>query len=259
MNCDQVFDALTRGPFPTGNDSLDERVERHLAHCGSCRRLAAALQPAVELFEEAVSPEESSRLPAYWGELFAQSDSRPATRTRAPRSFRRVTSRRHRRPRVRIRLEHFWRIAAALLIGMAVGGVMRAALDEEAQPGKPLASRNHDRDHRVASWQALGMSAACGPMAMVGKARPQPHAVPSQAAGAGRETVRSTAAAEVTDESSASAGLELVRQKCCTDCHHARGTVLVASGARTRIARSCELCHVDAPVVSASASMGGGE
>jgi hypothetical protein len=28
MNCDQVFDVLTRGPFPTGEPS-DEPVEHH--------------------------------------------------------------------------------------------------------------------------------------------------------------------------------------------------------------------------------------
>ncbi len=81
MNCDQVFSALTRGPFPTGNDALDERVELHLETCASCRRLAAALQPAVELFEESISPDESCQLPAYWGDLFQQGEAPRTTRT----------------------------------------------------------------------------------------------------------------------------------------------------------------------------------
>src|SRR5258707_616664 len=65
MNCDQVFDILTRGPFPTGTP-CDTGVEAHLAACRECRRLAEALRPALELFQEAVGPEESRDLPGYW-------------------------------------------------------------------------------------------------------------------------------------------------------------------------------------------------
>ena len=65
MNCDQVFDILTRGPFPTGTP-CDAGVEAHLDACGECRRLAEALRPALELFQEAIGPEESRDLPGYW-------------------------------------------------------------------------------------------------------------------------------------------------------------------------------------------------
>ena len=65
MNCDQVFDILTRGPFPTGT-ACDAGVEAHLNVCGQCRRLAEALRPAVELFQEAIGGEESRDLPGYW-------------------------------------------------------------------------------------------------------------------------------------------------------------------------------------------------
>ena len=71
MDCDQVFMILTRGPFPTGEPS-DEQVETHLEHCGDCWRLAEALRPAQEVFQEAVPPFESRDLPGYWG------DARPA-------------------------------------------------------------------------------------------------------------------------------------------------------------------------------------
>ena len=64
MNCDQVFDVLTRGPFPTGT-ACDTPVEAHLRVCPECRRLADALRPALELFQEAISPEESRDLPGY--------------------------------------------------------------------------------------------------------------------------------------------------------------------------------------------------
>ncbi len=71
MDCDQVFMILTRGPFPTGAPS-DEQVEAHLETCGDCWRLAEALRPALEVFQEAVPPAESRDLPGYWG------DARPA-------------------------------------------------------------------------------------------------------------------------------------------------------------------------------------
>jgi hypothetical protein len=72
MDCDRVFMILTRGPFPTGAPS-DEDVEAHLETCADCWRLAEALRPALEVFQEAVPPAESRDLPGYWG------DARPAS------------------------------------------------------------------------------------------------------------------------------------------------------------------------------------
>ena len=71
MDCDQVFMILTRGPFPTG-EPWDELVETHLESCADCWRLAEALRPALEVFQEAVPPSEGRDLPGYWG------DARPA-------------------------------------------------------------------------------------------------------------------------------------------------------------------------------------
>jgi hypothetical protein len=72
MDCDQVFMILTRGPFPTG-ESWDEQVETHLETCADCWRLAEALRPASDVFQEAVPPSEGRDLPGYWG------DARPAS------------------------------------------------------------------------------------------------------------------------------------------------------------------------------------
>jgi len=72
MDCDQVFMILTRGPFPTGED-WDDEVESHLEICSDCWRLAEALRPALEVFQEAVPPSEGRDLPGYWG------DARPAS------------------------------------------------------------------------------------------------------------------------------------------------------------------------------------
>jgi hypothetical protein len=68
VSCDQVFDVLTRGPFPTGAAS-DESVEHHLRACHECRQLAEALRPAVALMHEAVSAEQAADLPGYQGSL----------------------------------------------------------------------------------------------------------------------------------------------------------------------------------------------
>jgi hypothetical protein len=67
MNCDQVFNILTRGPFPTG-EPHDHDVEAHLEICHECWRLAEALRPALDVFQEAVPPAEGRDLPGYWSE-----------------------------------------------------------------------------------------------------------------------------------------------------------------------------------------------
>lgn len=67
MDCDQVFNVLTRGPFPSGSPE-DPYVQHHLECCQSCWRIAEALRPAEHLFQEAVPPSESRDLPGYWGD-----------------------------------------------------------------------------------------------------------------------------------------------------------------------------------------------
>ncbi|WP_254512930.1 hypothetical protein [Anatilimnocola floriformis] len=68
IHCDEVFDILTRGPFPSGHES-DPAVEHHLRSCHDCRQLAEALRPAVELFHECLSKEEVADLPEYHGDV----------------------------------------------------------------------------------------------------------------------------------------------------------------------------------------------
>ena len=66
IQCDEVFEILPRGPFPTGAAS-DSLVEAHLVRCADCRRLAEALRPAMVAAPEAVAPEEGVNLPCYGG------------------------------------------------------------------------------------------------------------------------------------------------------------------------------------------------
>jgi hypothetical protein len=120
MNCDDVFDVLTRGPFPTGAES-DRAVELHLAACPECRQLAEALRPAIALFEEAIGGAAARALPGYWGELPAearQPSVAVATNT-APSSS--AAASRVNSSRVAGRS---WRIAAALMIGLGVAGAV---------------------------------------------------------------------------------------------------------------------------------------
>lgn len=72
VDCEFVFDILTRGPFPPIDDSTDDRlsidsslIEAHLASCHECRQLAEALRPSVAIFHETLSDEERATLPAF--------------------------------------------------------------------------------------------------------------------------------------------------------------------------------------------------
>ena len=95
MDCDRVFMILTRGPFPTG-EPWDEQVEAHLESCSDCWRLAEALRPAIEVFQEAVPAAESRELPGYWGDarpasaVFAELTSNSTSRTALAAGVRRV-------------------------------------------------------------------------------------------------------------------------------------------------------------------------
>jgi hypothetical protein len=86
MDCDQVFMILTRGPFPTG-ESWDEDVETHLETCGGCWRIAEALRPALEVFQEAVPPAEGRDLPGYWGDARPSSSSVAQLTRRATKTY----------------------------------------------------------------------------------------------------------------------------------------------------------------------------
>ena len=75
--CDDVFDVLTRAPFPTGQHETDMPIQRHLTVCHSCRELAEALRPATEMLAhgQADTAEENSSLP-----VFLADDSMPSHR-----------------------------------------------------------------------------------------------------------------------------------------------------------------------------------
>lgn len=82
--CDDVFEVLTRGPFPTGEHETDFPIERHLTVCHSCRELAEALRPATEMLSEQPaddaddSSDERDAWPVYLAAVFDEDGRCPA-------------------------------------------------------------------------------------------------------------------------------------------------------------------------------------
>ena len=230
MNCDQVFDILTRGPFPTGT-ACDEPLEAHLNECPECRRLAEALRPALELFQEAVDPEESRDLPGYW--------SAAATDPQAVVSYAHEVELRRARPlgaggaaanRTSNRSAlAAWRMAAMLAVGVTLGLLLsaRSALDgfnwspfgADAQRA-PLAPPGDEPNLNLADrLQLAALPAAClrGEPAGGPRAKPRRDQLPLAA--------------------------ELARLDCCSGCHHADSDAAVPAAATVKVAGSCQLCH----------------
>ena len=107
LNCDDVFERLTRGPFPgdedDGSAEEDTAVETHLQACHECRQLAEALRPAVELLHEAYPEATEAALPAYHGQLVSPATRLPSTVSAA------------------LSWSGGWQLVAAGLLGLMVG------------------------------------------------------------------------------------------------------------------------------------------
>lgn len=236
--CDEVFDILTRGPFPTGAPS-DGIVESHLTQCDACRQLAEALRPAVELFQEAVTPEESRTLPAYWGESTSNltpwlsiekhhsEKSAPSQVAQRTRRAVRYGARTRRLPSLSsISLRPAARLAAALLLGMALAGLLRqlgSAGDDfqlaTVAPGELEGQARWLLAERGAQWfERNKLSGQC----IAEAAGPRLVAAP----GGNRSAVGS---------------IELA---CCSSCHVASGSVRrMTSRATSTLVTACRACH----------------
>lgn len=236
--CDEVFEILTRGPFPTGAPS-DGIVESHLTHCDACRQLAEALRPAVELFQEAVTPEESRTLPSYWGESssnlvpWLSTEKRGASQLaqRKVRAAARGDRRRRLWPAIpslpirSVSLRPAARLAAALLLGMALAGLLR-------QLGSPAGEfRGFVPASNTAGNARWLLSERGGPWS-------ERHGLSQLCiADASAPTLM---AARLADRSAPGA-IELA---CCSSCHTAQGSVRQASARATATAaNACGACH----------------
>lgn len=254
MNCDGVFKVLTRGPFPTGSSTLDVAVEHHLACCASCRRLATALQPAIEVFEEAVSPDESRSLPSYSGHLAGRKyeSLRPLTRTRrSTRTLPMSTRRRVRALPARMPWQPLGHFALAVMAGMVLAIVFRGLWEDDATAvtaakpellGAPiLATRPFRADGGrirspllvAAGLDNLNLSSACRP----DLTRPTAFDV--------REAEGAVSLAPAPRKT-ALAGFSLA-DNCCARCHNpgAEATSDVSRSATLKVTQNCGLCHME--------------
>jgi len=231
MNCDQVFDILTRGPFPTGT-SCDEPVEAHLNACPQCHRLAEALRPALELFQEAVDPEESRDLPGYW--TGAATERQQAilsyatdfeSRRAAPRAPVRQALGAH---KARLSALIAWRMAAMLALGVTLGSLVS---DRVAFNGF--------------TWPPLGVNAA----APIVPRPDQPRLTLIELAALPAACFRNQSddAARISLGAGQLPSSAELASLCCTGCHNSTADA-VPRVATVKVAQSCQLCHQDQPV-----------
>ncbi|MDX1948827.1 MAG: hypothetical protein SFU86_25795 [Pirellulaceae bacterium] len=226
-NCDQVFEVLTRGPFPTGQAS-DAAVERHLRACHDCRQLAEALQPAVELLHESLAPEQSLDLPEYQG-LLASVERAIATE-QAPQQVRpqvRKVVRPERRPSAApsAALGAFRLVAATVLLS-ALATLLwgLATTSRQAVAGRApliLAPASATRpavqidNQGLVTLASLQLPAGCVPRDLLVQAgRVQPLEIAS--------------------------GTSVL---CCTICHRAGQEARAGERALAAVQKSCAACH----------------
>lgn len=234
MNCDQVFDILTRGPFPTGHDS-DYEVERHLAECPDCHRLAEALRPALELFEESIPLEEGRDLPGYWGELrpapsFDRFDRQTQVAARRSESI----AERPPAPAPAPSLWYFFaqpaaRVAAAVAAGVVLALLLRAAGVSEtpvpyetAMAAAPSASNEAgDPPAALSSGRqflsAIRLTPACWGGAIGGP--------------------------KLLEVTQLPAAMRHNQLQCCTTCHRQGRAAATPKEAIATVARACVGCH----------------
>lgn len=231
IQCDEVFEILTRGPFPTGAPS-DGIVESHLTHCESCRQLAEALRPAVELFQEAIAPEESRSLPSYWGESGSNLAPWLTAEKTATRSVARRTLSAPQRPRAGLKmpsssLRPAARLMAAVVLGMALAGLLRQLGSADRALGLQapvVVSDAHEVRWRLPEdgrqwFRRQGLNLGC-----------------LKDDGAPRLT------ASLGGDTAAAGAMQL---GCCSSCHSAKDSVRTLSPAATSIvANACKACHL---------------
>jgi hypothetical protein len=217
MNCDQVFEVLTRAPFPTGAES-DESVEHHLRCCHECRELAEALQPAVALLHEAIAPDEASGLPEYQGVL-ARLDHQIATAeaARTPLVVRRMAEP-QRTVRRRLPLIKYARFTAALVLLLAVGSLVWSVVSttKHGIAHRDRAPARLDQAGLV-TLASLNLPAKCFP----------------------RELLPQTGAAQPATP----AAINQDALRCCTECHNGASTGRAVLGSVATLHRSCVACH----------------
>lgn len=248
IHCDEVFDILTRGPFPTGAAS-DGIVESHLGHCDECRRLAEALRPAIELLQEAITDDEGRDLPRYWGALAEPRAEGPgksiATQTRPTRAFGRRTAA---LPRSLPLPASTWngaaRLAAAVLLGVVLASLLRQASRSHEQTLQQMAGRGKSAHWRLTEsgehwFTKQGLAAACRqPVSGLTLVAALPEPVTTDSGSPAADTHSSESASGTTSFTDAAS-----RLACCLGCHSAKDHKRLAVNAVSRLVQACGACH----------------
>jgi hypothetical protein len=238
MNCDQIFDVLTRGPFPTGNAS-DAAVERHLAACHECRELAEALQPAVQLFHEALADGEGKSLPGYRGVYSedrastisaalqeALAEDKPSALPRLARPLRAISRGvSHARANRLSQRGEQWRLGVALSLGVLVG-VLLLGVGWQAAPSGMFAPS--------ASAKAVGREVRFQPSDL-GKQTLASLALPGVCLPPTVPTAEPLAAMASAPGVTAYA--------CCLSCHAESSANRPRLSDQAALDRSCHVCH----------------
>lgn len=238
LNCDQVFDVLTRGPFPTG-DASDEPVEHHLRACHECRRLAEALRPAVELMHESLGPDAAVDLPEYQGVLAAVEHSVATDQIQKPTPLAvRKLPRRAAPSRRKFDAAQFFgalRLIAAVVLVTAIGTLLwgLATTSKDGAPRREIAAAGprpastrlpiRFDDRSMVLLSSLNLPPGCIP--------DEPFVLPNQ----GESPPSPTAAAAKT------------KTQCCSQCHLAGKSQAELERLSAHdvavLSRSCVACH----------------
>ncbi len=232
MNCDQVFDILTRGPFPTGTP-CDSPVEAHLTECPQCRRLAEALRPALELFQEAVGPEESRDLPGYWCAVATDRQQPGVSCAEDVAQSRPVAVRGPRRAELRRRWNSLTvrrRLAVvALVVALASMVGSRGTFDGRSSLLAPAVAP-----------AVVARPAPAGDGLLLAKARRIELPTVSEACFADRSAA---ARRDIPRRQRVLVEADLLTLDCCTGCHNANAVAMPK--ALATVSQSCQLCHRD--------------
>lgn len=220
IHCDEVFDILTRGPFPTGAPS-DGIVESHLNQCDACRQLAEALRPAIELMQEAIGPEESSNLPRYGGAAADAWSETSALKTKSVVATHRVRT--IIRPSTPVGLP--WRSAARFAAAACVGLVVAALLRQVVMQGA-MARRGEQAVAAVAHWRLASDARQWVDDISLGDLCRQP------VSGLTLAAARPGQAAE-----------NALNLACCLGCHAAKGNPLLPTERVGAFVQACQACH----------------
>lgn len=243
MQCDRVFMVLTQGPFPTG-DPDDQALEDHLLSCESCRRFAIALQPTLDLFDEASWSEGKETLPAYWGRLIS-ADEHPSleettssvqtnvanARIGGMRFGRSLASRGKKTKRNDPRSR--WPLAGAFVVGIvfcltSLEWLAGSSLwSERTTAGTATRSGDPTQNGRT---ELAGITPLANPTVC------PKHDVQAD----DNASVGETSAEARTSQEIATAGQA---KECCTKCHHADAPATLTSTQMAQVVQTCSECH----------------